>query len=456
MGMLVLSRYDALYVFAFDFGIFDQAIWSTAYKEFMWQSIDTQRLGSFFGIHFQPLLILLAPLYYIFPDGRFLLIVQTIFLALGAIPLYFIAKLKFKSRWIPVTFPLLYLLYPYLHNINLYDFHGIMFSPLFIGMIWYSIEKENTKLFILSVVATLLIKESMFIIVVLLCIYALYKTHDIKILILAIFSVVYGLLTIKLIIPAFSEKSYIFVNENTFQHISSHIPGTFYNIFMITEELFKPLLFLPLLNPIPYLTTILLLIWHSTRGYELFLRWHYSADVVALVFISLILGVSNIPKYIYYIKQKGYIKIDNKNIGNKNIELLQSRISIILVISSIYFFATMSQVTNLEPLEYQQTEHDRVGINLLKQIPPDVKVAAQGNLVPRLSHRKYIFLLPKVPDEYKGQIEYVIFDKKYETKREFWPYLSSEEYLKSFNEYYNSKFFDLVVSQDGYYIFKRI
>lgn len=462
MSRLVLNRYDALYVFAYDFGIFDQAIWSTAHGELMWQSINTVRMGSHLGEHFELLLIFLAPFNYIFSDGRFLLVIQTIFLALGALPLYLIAKLKFKSMWIPVVFPLSYFLYPYLHNVNLFDFHGVMLAPLFVGLAWYSIEKENIKLLTLAVLASLLIKEDMFVIVALLCIYAFFRTaYKREAAILAAFSIIYGLIVIKLIIPAFAGGPYRFVTEVGIHEglVNPPIVG----LFEITKELFKPLMFLPLLNPIPYLASIVLLTWHATRDTSLFLYYHYPAEIISLIFISLILGISSIPNYISYVNKIIEKKDTKSNKKRKTIRnekrcfgSLQLAICLLLIISSIYFFVTISQATNLHPLQYQQTEHDRFGINLLKQIPPDAIVVAQGHLVPRLAHRKYVFMLPEIPEEFKDKIEYIVFDTKPDTFREFWPYKNPDEYSKSFNEYYkNEKLYDLVVSKDGYVIFKR-
>lgn len=454
MGKLVLDRYDALYVFAYDFGIFDQAIWSTAHGNLMWQTINTVRLGSHFGEHFEFLLVFLAPFNFIFSDGRFLLVIQTIFLALGALPLYLIAKLRFKSKWIPLVFPLTYLLYPYLHNVNLYDFHGILFAPLFIGLIWYSIEKDNIKLFTISVFISLLIKEDLFIIVVLLCIYAFFKTaHKRETAFLAIFCIIYGLSVINLVIPAFSGDSYRFANENTIQDIIANPPSN--EIYIITEELFKPLMFLPLLDPIPFLTSSMLLVWHAKRDIALFLYFHYPAEIIPLIFISLILGLSNIPNYINYINKLLKNTKPKYKLEGRSFEILLSIICTLLIMSSTYYYINESQAANLHPLQYEQTKHDMIGIDLLKQIPPDSIVAAQSHLVPRLSHRKYIFMLPEIPEEFRAKIEYVIFDTNPDTEREFWPFQDFNEFDKSFTGYAENKDFRLVVKKDGYYIFKR-
>jgi uncharacterized membrane protein len=447
MSRLVLDRYDALYVSAYDFGVFDQALWSTSQGDFMWQSLDGVR--SNWGIHFDPLLLPTVPLYYIFPDGRFLLVIQTIFLALGAIPLYLIAKLKFESRWIPLAFPVSYFLYPYLHNVNLFDFHSIMFSPLLLGLTWYSIELKNIRLFTVFALLSLFIKENLFVVVILLCIYAFFKTeYKREATILAAISIIYGIVVIKYVIPFFSGNTYRFIKDNTVSGIITNPPID--NFLSITQELFKPLLYLPLLNPIPYLTGIILMMYHSARGISIFLTYHYPADVISLVMVSVILGVANIPKYFYFIS-KNHFKQGQKSITN----LIQLVIVSLMLISSIHSFYSTSQVMNMPALAYQQTEHDRIGIDIAESIPPNATVAAQTHLVPRLSHRKYIFTNPWIPKVCQNETDYVIFDLKPDTDRDYYPFNGSENLLKNYKNYFKNTEYELILSRDGYEVFKK-
>ncbi|HMB44829.1 MAG TPA: DUF2079 domain-containing protein [Candidatus Methanoperedens sp.] len=449
MSRLVFDHYDALYVYSLDFGVFDQALWSTSQGDFMWQS--QVGLGSNWGIHFDPLLLLTVPIYYIFPDGRFLLVIQTIFLALGAIPLYLIAKIKFESRWIPLAFPISYFIYPYLHNVNLFDFHSVMFSPLLIGLTWYSIELKNIRLFTVFALLSLFIKENIFVIVILLCIYAFFKTeYKWEATILAAISIIYGIVVIKYVIPFFSGNTYMFIKNNTVSGIITNPPID--NFLAITQELFKPLLYLPLLNPLPYLTGSILIMWHSARDISLFLTYHYPADVISLVMISVILGVANIPNYINFIS-KTYFKQEQKSIPKP--KLIQLVIVSLMLISSIHSFYTTSQVMNMPALQYQQTEHDRIGIDIAQRIPPDATVAAQTHLVPRLSHRKYIFQNPWIPKACKNEIDYVFFDTKPETDRDYYPFDGPENLLKDYDNYSKNKEYELILSRDGYAVFKK-
>jgi hypothetical protein len=255
---------------------------------------------------------------------------------------------------------------------------------------------------------------------------------------------IYGIVVIKYIIPFFSGNVYMFVKDNDVSGIITTPPID--NFLAITQELFKPLFFLPLLNPIPYLTTVILMMWHSSRDISLFLNYHYPADVIPLVMISIILGVANIPNYINFVSEKP----DRSK--NMSIQLV---VVGLMLISSIYSFYTTSQVMNMPELQYKQTEHDRIGIDITKNIPQNATVAAQTHLVSRLSHRKYIFQNPWIPKACKNEIDYVFFDTKPETDRDYYPFDGPKNLLKDYDNYSKNKEYELILSRDGYAVFKK-
>src|SRR3989338_2070052 len=58
---------------------------------------------NFLGDHFTPIVILLLPFYYLWQSPKTLLVLQTIVLALSAVPVYLIAKFVMSS-WAPNLF----------------------------------------------------------------------------------------------------------------------------------------------------------------------------------------------------------------------------------------------------------------------------------------------------------------------------------------------------------------
>src|SRR6185312_16475747 len=86
---LSIARHDAFFS-GFDLGNMDQTIWQTLHSYFF--SLTGQNgIVSRFSIHADIILILLTPLYYIWDNVRLLLIVQSLLLALGSIPVFLLS-----------------------------------------------------------------------------------------------------------------------------------------------------------------------------------------------------------------------------------------------------------------------------------------------------------------------------------------------------------------------------
>jgi uncharacterized membrane protein len=119
---------------ALDLGYFDQALYLLSQGE--------PPIVSFWGYHFLGghadwILYPLSWLYRIVPSVYWLFAIQAISLAIGALPTWFLgvqAGLKqSQARAVVVV----YLLYPLIFNLNLFDFHPeVMALPVILGAVW--------------------------------------------------------------------------------------------------------------------------------------------------------------------------------------------------------------------------------------------------------------------------------------------------------------------------------
>jgi uncharacterized membrane protein len=73
----------------FDLGIFTQAVWH--YSHFQAPASSIKGTANLLGDHFQPILILLAPLFWVWADARTLLIAQAVLVAASIVPVYLFA-----------------------------------------------------------------------------------------------------------------------------------------------------------------------------------------------------------------------------------------------------------------------------------------------------------------------------------------------------------------------------
>src|SRR3989304_5688027 len=81
--------------------------------------------------HFSLLLLLIAPLFSIWPDARTLMVVQSIALTVTIVPGYLILRKRYPL--IAPIFVLAFILSPLLHQTIAAEFHGIMLAAPFMA-----------------------------------------------------------------------------------------------------------------------------------------------------------------------------------------------------------------------------------------------------------------------------------------------------------------------------------
>jgi uncharacterized membrane protein len=122
--MMVIIKHMLFHTYAFDLGIFVQALYTTwADRRILFETPDSIISESYLGIHFSPILFLFVPLVGFFPPAETLLLLQTAILALPTYFLYRDVYIKTGSKRLANLISVWYLLNPALHSTNLYDFH---------------------------------------------------------------------------------------------------------------------------------------------------------------------------------------------------------------------------------------------------------------------------------------------------------------------------------------------
>lgn len=109
----------------YDLGIYDNLVWQTAHGFFLDCSLI--KGGNHVVAHFDPIIALIAVIYRLYMHAETLLVLQTVWLASGAIPLYLLAKRRLHNEWFAAIIVLIYTLYPGLHGVNMFDFHSLAF-----------------------------------------------------------------------------------------------------------------------------------------------------------------------------------------------------------------------------------------------------------------------------------------------------------------------------------------
>ena len=164
LSLFTIAKHYSFSTYAWDLGIFNQGFWTTAFQDKIFQYTCEKHLvesGSFFGVHFSPILFTILPLYFFFPHPTTLLIIQSLLLALSALPVYKMAQTRFTPEQ-SALISTLYLLNPTLHGVNSYDFHVQAFLPLLLNYLIYFTYKSNKIGMLISTNLALAVQEQVF------------------------------------------------------------------------------------------------------------------------------------------------------------------------------------------------------------------------------------------------------------------------------------------------------
>jgi uncharacterized membrane protein len=168
MIRLGIIRHRALESGIWDLGIFDNLMHHAMHGR--WQTTTFLRGDTFTSAHCSPILQLLAPIYAIAPGPEMLIVLQAVWLASGAIPIYLLAVRVFEAqvarRWLGVVFGVVWLCHPSLHGVALFDFHDLTLAAPMIPWCLYALEAERRGLWFGMIAALLLTREELSFVVI--------------------------------------------------------------------------------------------------------------------------------------------------------------------------------------------------------------------------------------------------------------------------------------------------
>jgi uncharacterized membrane protein len=134
--ILIISSSLRHYLFqstAYDLGIFDNGIYLISQNQ---NPFVTFRGLHILGDHAAFILYPIALFYKIYPDVHWLFILQGLSLSIAALPIYYLSIQAGLEKSQGITMSLVYLLYPLIFNVNLFDFHPeVIATPLIFAII---------------------------------------------------------------------------------------------------------------------------------------------------------------------------------------------------------------------------------------------------------------------------------------------------------------------------------
>jgi uncharacterized membrane protein len=450
-GYLTVLKHEAFETTAFDLGNMDQAVWNSLRGRFL-PFTNWGEEGTRLAYHVDPILILISPLYLIYSDPRTLLVLQTVVIALGAWPIYLLARERLGTGLAALVFPLSYLLFPALQAANLFDFHPTTLVAGLFPYAFYFLEKRRYALFFVLAVLIICCKEEMSLLVVMLGLYAFLLQRNWRVGSACIaLGVVWFVAAVYVIIPHYNpEGSSPYLGA--YEHLGQGPVGIIKTAFtdpaaivrtLLTREklvylrdLFLPVVFLSLLAPqvlalcLPTLGIILLSSDPQVYTLE---KFHYPAPLVPVVVLSAVYGTAFLSR-----------RLSAKwHVPGKRWTFVIS--GFVLLCTLLYHGARGFTPLGGNFTLPEVTDHDRLAQELIALVPQEAVVSAQSRLNPHLSQRERIYMFPRVEDA-----EYVFFD----VTADSWPIHPNDQY-RLFQSLTSEEGFGVLAAKDGYVLLRR-
>ena len=202
---LSVLRHRAFSTGRFDLGNMVQSVWSTAHGHPLQITGLRGDQVSRLGAHFDPILAAFAPLWLVWPSPDVLLVAQAVAVALGALPVYWLARKHLGSERAGVGFALAYLAYPPTQWLTLNEFHPVALAcPLLLFAIWF-LDEDRLLPFALCAAVAATTKEEIALVVAGLGVwYALAHHKRWTGAVIAAAGVAVALVAIEVVIPHFN------------------------------------------------------------------------------------------------------------------------------------------------------------------------------------------------------------------------------------------------------------
>ena len=306
----------------YDLGIYDQTVWNLArLRPFMTTLV--YETGGYYD-HFEPILLTIVPFYWLISDVRVLLVVQSLALSLGAVPIYLYARRRLAT-WehgtlLALVIAAVYLIYPAMHNANLNDFHEVSLLPPLLGFALYGLLTGQRRVTLIFLGLCLMVKEDFSVTFLMFGLFILafnpagFRRRDG--LWLAIGGAAWMLLVLYLFYPTmthgmpypFVQRRYPWLGDSPQSAATVLLTQPWIVIPYLIQtpkllfllRLLGPLLFLPLLGMPIILLSFPVLTYLMLSNYEP--QWsvqsYYNPPLLPFLFFGLILALSHIRRWL--------------------------------------------------------------------------------------------------------------------------------------------------------------
>ena len=457
--LMTWSRYQGFISESIDVVYFHQVIWQLSEFKIPYLWNLNQQLYPTWSQHFSPILIFIAPFFWISHSGGLMMILQAAAAISGAVPIYLISKHFLKTKSIGLAIAFAYLSFGGLQYGFGYGFHEILFFPILFLWAYYFYLRKQTKRYFLFIILSLFCKEEVAFIVLFWGIYLFFfKRDQLFGTITAALGILWYIICFDIVFPMFNKGGFGYWGQYATDGGSGMwgiIKNTLFKPFSFLQTLVTPgikidmmfqtfgqFAFLFFLFP-PALLIIFPSLMEKLLSSNIAMAngAHYSAAIAALTVVATFEALPRIYQY----------KLITKHINNKNVFFTSLIFYCALGSTVFYGYNGYSLIPAVHETIYERGLSDanyQTLIQVINALPQDATVSAQYQIAPHLNkYYKNLTIWPSMT----GTEDFVIVDT------ELLPVLgmTAQEYTTDLEKLNKNKEYQMVIANSGVYVFKR-
>ena len=369
---------------AYDFGLYEQGVWLLSRFESPFVTLMGRNL---FGDHSSFILLFVVPLYWFNPPTWVLLAIQSVVIALGAVPLFAYALKRLRSGVAASVVAGMYLIHPAVVWTNLENFHPDSFLGPLIATVLVAGSLKRWRLYWVAVVLALLVKEDVAVVLVPIGIYFALRGERRRGLLTALVATGVGVVMIFIVMRSFTGVAF----RNSWRIPFGGFSGLLSRVFtrpwdvvahLVSDtrprylwQVFAPGAFVAVLAPSALFTGLGVVFVNllSTFWYQYQVQYHYSLVVVPCLVFATIEALHRVkPAY-------------------------RRQVITVVALSAMvcaYFWVPLP----LSRVDYEawppSSPQVEAAAELFALIPDDASVAAYHPLTAQLARRREIYSFP--------------------------------------------------------------
>jgi uncharacterized membrane protein len=402
-GSLSILRHRAFATGRYDLGNMVQTVWNTAHGHFLQMTggdgVQISRLAA----HFDPILAAFAPLWWIWPSPEMLLVVQAAAVALGALPVFWLARKHLGSERAGLGFALVYLLYPATEWLTLNEFHPVALAcPLLLFAFWY-LDEERLLPFAVFAVVAMTTKEEVGLVVAGMGVwYAVRRSRRAGAVIVGA-GVLVSALAIAVVIPHYNAGA-----ESAFYGRYDAVGGSAGGIaktavthpWTLFEQAFQhrdfhfllhllvPLSFLFVLSPLLLVAVVpeAAINQLSATQTQTSIHFHYTAAAIPPLIVGSVLGAAVLVR----------------RLPTRATAVIVTAVAVAVAangkLGAVPLWTVVPGGEDFQAHDWRVTAHDHASERAIALVPRDAVVSSTNVLGAHLSARRRVLSLPKLGD----------------------------------------------------------